>query len=130
MTPIPIILDCDPGHDDAIAILLALASPEIELVGITTVAGNQTLDKTTANALKVLEFAGRADVPVYAGADRPFLRAQDVAAHVHGESGLDGPDLPEPTARVQEQHAVDFIAQELRARGGKLTLVPTGPLTN
>src|SRR5947209_18427889 len=82
MTPTPIILDCDPGHDDAIAILLALASPEIELVGVTTVSGNQTLDKTTANALRVLEFAGRGDIPVHAGADRPFIRDRDVAAHV------------------------------------------------
>jgi len=130
VTPRPIILDCDPGHDDAIAILLALASPEVELVGITTVSGNQTLDKTTANAIRVLEFAGRGDIPVYAGAERPLLRDRDVAAHVHGESGLDGPELPPPTASVQAKHAVDFIADELRARGGKLTLIPTGPLTN
>jgi inosine-uridine nucleoside N-ribohydrolase len=130
MTAIPIILDCDPGHDDAIAILLALASPELELIAITTVSGNQTLDKTTANALKVLELAGRADIPVFAGADKPFVRARDVAAHVHGESGLDGPDLPTPKAHVGEQHAVDFIADELRRREGKLTLVATGPLTN
>ncbi|HZT91191.1 MAG TPA: nucleoside hydrolase [Gaiellaceae bacterium] len=130
MTPTPIILDCDPGHDDAIALLLALASPEVELLGVTTVAGNQTLDKTTNNALRVLEFVGRTDVPVYAGADRPFIREQDVAAHVHGESGLDGPDLPQPTTRAREQHAVDFIAGQLRERGGRLTLVPTGPLTN
>jgi pyrimidine-specific ribonucleoside hydrolase len=130
MTPTPIILDCDPGHDDAIAILLALASPELELVAVTTVSGNQTLDKTTANALKVLELAGRSDIPVFAGADKPFVRARDVAAHVHGESGLDGPDLPEPAAHAQEQHAVDFIADELRRRDGKLTLVATGPLTN
>ena len=130
MTPTAIILDCDPGHDDAIAILLALASPELELVAITTVSGNQTLDKTTANALKVLELAGRSDIPVYAGADKPFVRARDVAAHVHGESGLDGPDLPAPTARASEQHAVDFIADELRRRNGELTLVATGPLTN
>jgi pyrimidine-specific ribonucleoside hydrolase len=130
MTPVPIILDCDPGHDDAIAILLALASPEIELVGITTVSGNQTLDKTTANALRVLEFAGRPDVPVYAGADRPFVRERDVAAHVHGESGLDGPDLPPPSRSPQQGHAVDYIAEEIRSRDRRLTLVPTGPLTN
>ena len=130
MTPAPIILDCDPGHDDAIAILLAVASPELELVGVTTVSGNQTLDKTTRNALRVLELAGRGDIPVYAGADRPFVRERDVAAHVHGESGLDGPDLPEPSSAPQDQHAVDFIADQLRARDGKLTLVPTGPLTN
>src|SRR6266576_6951061 len=84
----PIVIDCDPGHDDAIAILLAVASPELELVGVTTVSGNQTLDKTTANALRVLELAGRSDIPVYAGADAPFVRRRDVAAHVHGESGL------------------------------------------
>jgi inosine-uridine nucleoside N-ribohydrolase len=130
MTPTPIILDCDPGHDDAIALLLALASPEVELVGVTTVSGNQTLDKTTSNALRVLELAGRTDIPVHAGADRPFIRERDVAAHVHGESGLDGPDLPPPSTRARDQHAVDFMAEQIRARDGKLTLVPTGPLTN
>ena len=130
MTPIPIIIDCDPGHDDAIALLLAVASPEVELVGVTTVAGNQTIDKTTNNALRVLELAGRTDIPVYRGAERPFLRKQDVAAHVHGESGLDGPDLPPPSDAEQELHAVDYLAQEIRAREGKVTLVPTGPLTN
>ncbi len=130
MTPTPIILDCDPGHDDAIALLLAVASPELELVGVTTVSGNQTLDKTTANALRVLEFAGRSDIPVYAGADKPFLRKRDVAAHVHGESGLDGPDLPPPSRAAEQQHAVDYLADEIRRRDGKVTLVPTGPLTN
>src|ERR671926_1194979 len=88
---VPIIIDCDPGHDDAIALLLALASPEVELLGVTTVHGNQTLEKTTANALRVLELAGRSDVPVAAGADRPLLREPAVAAFVHGETGLDGP---------------------------------------
>src|SRR4051812_4833777 len=83
MTPTPIILDCDPGHDDAIAILLAVASPEIDLRAVTTVSGNQTLDKTTNNALRVLELAGRSDIPVFAGADAPFVRHRDVAAHVH-----------------------------------------------
>ena len=111
MTPTPIILDCDPGHDDAIALLLALASPELELVGVTTVAGNQTLDKTTANALRVLELAGRSDVPVDAGADEPLVRERDVAAHVHGESGLDGPDLPPPSRAAEQQHAVDYLAE-------------------
>ena len=130
MTPTPIILDCDPGHDDAIALLLAIASPEVELIGVTTVAGNQTVDKTTNNALRILELAGRTDIPVYRGANRPFIRAQDVAAHVHGESGLDGPDLPQPAGREQELHAVDYLAQEIRARDGRVTLVPTGPLTN
>jgi pyrimidine-specific ribonucleoside hydrolase len=130
MTPTPIILDCDPGHDDAIALLLALASPEIELVGVTTVSGNQTLDKTTANALRVLELAGRTDIPVHAGADRPFVRERDVAAHVHGESGLDGPDLPPPSTHAQDQHAVDYLAEQIRGRNGKITLVATGPMTN
>ena len=93
----PVVLDCDPGHDDAIALLLALASPELELLGVTTTYGNQTLEKTTANALRVLELVGRTDIPVAAGADRPLERELVVAAHVHGESGLDGPALPEAT---------------------------------
>jgi inosine-uridine nucleoside N-ribohydrolase len=129
MTPIPIILDCDPGHDDAIALLLAVASPELDLKAVTTVSGNQTLDKTTNNALRVLELAGRTDIPVYAGADAPFVRERDVAAHVHGESGLDGPDLPQPSHRVQPQHAVEFLAQAYRG-AEKPVLVATGPLTN
>ena len=122
----PILLDCDPGHDDAIAFLLALASPEVELQGVTTVAGNQTLDKTTANALRVLELAGRADVPVAAGSDRPLVREPFVAAYVHGETGLDGPDLPPPRGRAVDQHAVDFLAERLSGA----TLVATAPLTN
>jgi inosine-uridine nucleoside N-ribohydrolase len=130
MTPTPIILDCDPGHDDAIALLLALASPELELLGVTTVSGNQTLDKTTANAIRILDFVGRTDVPVHAGADAPFVRQRDVAAHVHGESGLDGPELPPPSRRAGDRHAVDFIADQIRARNAGVTLVPTGPLTN
>jgi pyrimidine-specific ribonucleoside hydrolase len=123
----PIVIDCDPGHDDAIAILLALASPEVELRGITTVAGNQTLEKTTRNALKVLELAGRTDIPVAAGADGPLRRALRTAANVHGESGLEGPDLPEPTTCPVVGHAADLLA-ELIAPG--VVLVPTGPLTN
>jgi inosine-uridine nucleoside N-ribohydrolase len=129
MTTTPIILDCDPGHDDAIAILLALAAPELELVAVTTVSGNQTLDKTTANALRVLELAGRSDIPVYAGADAPFVRGRDVAAHVHGESGLDGPDLPAASSAPQTQHAVEYLAEQFRTVP-KPTLVATGPLTN
>jgi inosine-uridine nucleoside N-ribohydrolase len=121
-----LILDCDPGHDDAIALLLALASPEATLVGVTTVAGNQTLEKTTANALRLLEFTGRPDVPVAAGAGRPLVRERSVAANVHGESGLDGPDLPPPTGAPVAQHAVEFLAENV---GGR-TLVATGPLTN
>jgi inosine-uridine nucleoside N-ribohydrolase len=129
MSPIPIVLDCDPGHDDAIAILLALASPEVDLVGVTTVSGNQTLDKTTANALRVLELAGRGDVPVHAGADAPFVRLRDVAAHVHGESGLDGPDLPPPSMQARPEHAVEYLAALFR-QARKPVLVATGPLTN
>jgi inosine-uridine nucleoside N-ribohydrolase len=125
----PILIDCDPGHDDAIALLLAAASPELELVGVTTVAGNQTIEKTTENALKVLELAG-ADVPVAAGASAPLVRAASVAAHVHGASGLDGPELPSPRRSAVTGHAVEFMAERIRERQGALTLVPTGPLTN
>src|SRR5690242_5968470 len=127
---IKIVLDCDPGHDDAIALMLALASPELELLGVTTVAGNQTLDKTTANAIRLLEFAGRSEVPVAAGADRPLVRPQYVASYVHGETGLDGPDLPPPQGAPLERHAVDFLADQIREHEGGVTLVPTGPLTN
>lgn len=127
MTPTPIVIDCDPGHDDAIAILLALASPEVELRGISTVAGNQTLDKTTRNALKVLELADRTDIPVVAGADAPLQRTLRTAANVHGESGLDGPDLPEPTTKPVEGDVVDVLADWLEPG---VVLVPTGPLTN
>jgi purine nucleosidase/pyrimidine-specific ribonucleoside hydrolase len=125
-----IIIDCDPGHDDAIAILLALASPEVNVLGITTVSGNQTLEKTTANAIRVLDHVGRTDIPVAAGADRPLVRERHVAAHVHGETGLDGPDLPPPSREPGPQHAVDWIAQALSERNGPVTLVPVGPLTN
>jgi pyrimidine-specific ribonucleoside hydrolase len=122
-----IVIDCDPGHDDAMAILLALASPELELIGVTTVAGNQTLDKTTRNALVTLEVAGRADVPVAAGADAPLRRELHTAAHVHGETGLDGPELPEPSAQAVATHAADFLAEIIEPG---TVLVPTAPLTN
>jgi inosine-uridine nucleoside N-ribohydrolase len=124
-----IVLDTDPGHDDAIALLLALASRELELLGVTTVAGNQTLEKTTANALKILEFVGRTDVPVHVGCERPLVREQWVAAYVHGESGLDGPSLPDPQAAPAEGHAIEFIARLVEEQDG-VTLVPVGPLTN
>jgi inosine-uridine nucleoside N-ribohydrolase len=130
MTPTRILIDCDPGHDDAIALLLALASPELELLGVTTVFGNQTLEKTTANALKVLDFVGRADVPLAAGADRPLVRERFVAAYVHGESGLDGPELPAPAQEPLQQHAVDFLAERILASDEPVTLIPVGPLTN
>jgi pyrimidine-specific ribonucleoside hydrolase len=120
---IPIVIDCDPGHDDAIAILLALASPEVELRGIVTVAGNQTVDKTTRNALKVLELAGRADIPVVRGAAAPLRRPLRTAAHVHGESGLDGPNLPEPSAMPSDEDPADWLEPGV-------ALVATGPLTN
>ncbi len=123
----PIVIDCDPGHDDAIAILLALASPEVEVRAITTVAGNQTLDKTTRNALAVLEVAGRADVPVAAGADGPLKRRLRTAPAVHGESGLDGPVLVEGTTTPVGAHAADFLADVIESG---VVLVPTGPLTN
>ena len=121
-----VLLDCDPGHDDAIAMLLALASAQLELVGVTTVAGTQTLEKTTANAIRVLEHVGRTEIPVAAGADRPLVREPFVAAYVHGETGLDGPDLPPASGAPVELHAVDFMARH--ARGA--TLVAVGPLTN
>src|SRR5580765_7288660 len=123
---LPVLLDCDPGHDDAIALLLALGSDELDLRGVTTVAGNQTLEKTTANAIRVLELAGRAEIPVAAGAGRPLVREPRVAAEVHGETGLDGPDLPPPGAEPSPQHAVDFLAERIEGA----TLVATGPLTN
>ncbi|MGH3105069.1 MAG: nucleoside hydrolase [Gaiellaceae bacterium] len=126
----PILIDCDPGHDDAIALLLALASPELDLLGVTTVSGNQTVEKTTANAIRLLEFAGRGDVPVARGADRPLLRERFVAAYVHGESGLDGPELAEPTRGPLEQHAVDFLAERIVGADRPVTLIPVGPLTN
>ncbi|MBA86035.1 nucleoside hydrolase [Thalassobius sp. S69A] len=127
-----IIIDTDPGQDDAVAILLALASPEeIEVLGITAVAGNVPLALTQLNARKVCELAGRPDVPVFAGCDRPLGRDLVTAEHVHGKTGLDGPVLPDPQMRLQEQHAVDFIIDTLRAApAGSVTLCPLGPLTN
>ncbi len=126
----PIILDCDPGHDDAVALLLALGSPEVDLLGVTTVAGNQMLEKTTANAIRVLDHVGVSDLTVAAGADRPLVRERHVAADVHGETGLDGPDLPPPARDPAPVHAIDWIAAALQASPQPVTLVPTGPLTN
>jgi inosine-uridine nucleoside N-ribohydrolase len=125
-----IILDCDPGHDDAIALLLALGSPEVELVGVTTVAGNQTLEKTTANAIRVLDHVGREGVPVAAGALRALVREGRVLPHVFGDTGLDGPELPPAARRPETEHAVDWIAATLSASAEPVTLVATGPLTN
>jgi len=125
-----IILDCDPGIDDALAIAFAAGSPEIELAGITTVAGNVELAKTTANALAVASFAGAADVPVTAGSAVPLLRPALYAAHVHGDSGLGGAVLPPPARGAAAGHATDFIIDTIAAAPGEITLVATGPLTN
>ncbi|KQV53135.1 nucleoside hydrolase [Pelomonas sp. Root1217] len=131
MKPLPIIIDTDPGQDDAIALLLAAASPELELLGVTTVAGNVPLALTTLNARKVLELAGRRDVPICAGADRPLDVPLVTAEHVHGDTGLNGVELPEPTLALDPRHAVAFIVQTLREReAGTVTLCPLGPLTN
>src|SRR6266571_2284289 len=110
----PILIDCDPGHDDAVALLLALASPEVELLGVTTTHGNQTLEKTTANAIRVLDFAGHSEVPVAAGADRPLERPLYTAEYVHGKSGLDGPDFPPVSREPVPEHPVDFLLERLR----------------
>ncbi len=128
--PIPVILDCDPGHDDALAILLALHRPELDVRAITTVAGNVGLAATTRNAQAVLALAGREDVPVAAGADRPLVRPLRTAAQVHGTSGLEGADLPAPAAPLHPGGAVALIAETVRASEVPVTLVPTGPLTN
>jgi inosine-uridine nucleoside N-ribohydrolase len=127
---IPVLVDCDPGLDDALALLLVLGSPELELLGVTAVAGNQTVDKTTANALKVLELAGRADVPVALGADRPLAGELVLAADAHGDSGLGELDLPTPTAAPFEEAAVDFLADRLHAAATPATVFALGPLTN
>lgn len=126
-----IIIDTDPGQDDAVAILLALASPELEVLGITTVAGNVPLALTSRNARMVCELAGRPDLPVYAGAERPLLKPLVTAEHVHGKTGLDGPVLPEPHMPLAGGHAVDFIVETLMARApGTVSLCPLGPLSN
>ena len=132
MAPRKIIIDTDPGQDDAVAILLALASPEdVTVQGITAVAGNVPLDLTQKNARIICELAQKTDVPVFAGAKRPLERPLVTAEHVHGKTGLDGPQLPDPTMTLQDQHAVDFIIQTLRAEpSGTITLCPLGPLTN
>ncbi|EEX10561.1 pyrimidine-specific ribonucleoside hydrolase RihA [Ruegeria lacuscaerulensis ITI-1157] len=132
MTAHKIIIDTDPGQDDAVAILLALASPdEIEVLGITAVAGNVPLELTAKNARIVCELAGRTDIPVFAGCDRPLKRPLITAEHVHGKTGLDGPVLPDPQMPLAEGHGVDFIIDTLRAQDpGTVTLCPLGPLTN
>jgi len=126
----PIILDCDPGHDDAIAIMLALASPEVELLAVTAVAGNAPLHHTQANAIRVLDHLGRRDIPVAAGADRPLVQEPAPARDVHGSTGLDGPDLPPPSRDPVETHAIDLIAELVTTQEQPVTLVVTGPMTN
>jgi pyrimidine-specific ribonucleoside hydrolase len=125
----PVVMDVDPGHDDALAILLAYARPEIDLRAITVVAGNQTLPKTLRNCLQLCTVAGITDVPIAAGAAAPMLRPQEIAPEVHGESGLEGPRLPEPTVQPESLHAVDLIARVIQESDRPVTLIPTGPLT-
>jgi len=126
-----IIIDTDPGQDDAVAILLALGSPELEVMAVTAVAGNVPLVLTQLNARKICELAGRPDIPVFAGAARPLLRPLVTAEHVHGRTGLDGPDLPDPKMPLQGAHAVDFLVETLmREPPGMITLCALGPLTN
>ncbi len=127
---VPVIMDVDPGHDDALAILLAYARPEIDLRAITVVAGNQTLPKTLRNCLQLCTVAGMTTVPVAAGAGAPMLRSQEISPEVHGESGLEGPQMPEPTMQPEPVHAVDLIARTIRESDRPVTLIPTGPLTN
>ena len=126
-----IIIDCDPGVDDAMAILLALASPELDVMALTPVAGNVGLDHTKVNALKICELAGRPDIPVYAGCDRPMLRKLRTASHIHGARGLGALDLPEPKRSLQPLHAVDYLIDAVRAADdGEITICAIGPVTN
>ncbi|HDT6528656.1 TPA: pyrimidine-specific ribonucleoside hydrolase RihA [Raoultella ornithinolytica] len=127
---LPIILDCDPGHDDAIAMVLALASPELDVKAITASAGNQTPDKTLRNVLRMLTLLGRQDIPVAGGARKPLMRELIIAENVHGESGLDGPALPEPDFTPQACTAVELMAKTLRESPQPVTIVATGPQTN
>jgi purine nucleosidase len=125
-----IIIDCDPGVDDAIALLLAFASPELEILGIVTVAGNVSLPFTEKNARKICELAKRDDIKVYAGCPRPMLRSLETARHVHGETGLQGVELPEPQMPLQSQHGVEFLIETLMQASDPITLATLGPLTN
>lgn len=127
-----IIMDCDPGHDDAIALLLASRSDQIKILGVTTVAGNSELENTSRNARKILDYADIFDVPVYAGCSTPMMRDlyRLTGAIIHGEDGLGGPTLPDPVTPIEQEHGVDFIIRTLRQAEEKIILVPTGPLTN
>ena len=128
----PIIIDCDPGQDDAICLLLAMSSPdELDILGVTTVAGNVPLELTERNARQIRDIAGRSDVPVYAGCSKPMARDLVTAEHVHGKTGIDGLDIAEPQQALEDKHAVDFIVDTLHAADTEsITLVPMGPLTN
>ena len=130
MGPKPVILDVDPGHDDAVAVMMTCGSPGLDLLAVTTVAGNATLPKTTRNALRILSLIGRTDVPVAAGASRPLERELRTAENIHGESGMDGPQIPEATSEPDERGAVGLIADTLMAAPEPVVLVPVGPLTN
>jgi pyrimidine-specific ribonucleoside hydrolase len=130
MSPTPIILDVDPGHDDAVALMLACGAPELDLLAVTTVAGNVPLEKTTRNTLRVLSLIGYTDVPVAAGASSPLRRPLHTAEDIHGESGLEGPGIPEASFEPDERGATDLIADTVRGAPEPVTLVPTGPLTN
>lgn len=130
MTPRPIIIDCDPGIDDATAILLAIASPEFDILGITTVHGNVPVEQTTKNALAICALAGRPDIPVFQGCDRPLLRPMRTATFIHGQTGLGELVLPEPVAQPQARHAVDFIIDTVAASARPVTIFTLGPQTN
>jgi purine nucleosidase len=129
--PIPLIIDCDPGQDDAIALMLAMASPgELDLLGISAVAGNVPLVLTEANARAIRDVAGRSEVPVYAGCPRPMIKPLETAEYVHGKSGIDGANLPQPSRSVEESHAVDWLIDILRNAEAPITVATLGPLTN
>ncbi len=130
MSPKPVILDVDPGHDDAVALMMTCGSPDLDLLAVTTVAGNVPLEKTTRNALRVLSLVGHTHVPVAAGAPEPLRRPLRTAEDIHGESGLDGPEIPEAGFEADERGAVELIADTLRGSPEPVTLVPVGPLTN
>ncbi|WP_018395325.1 nucleoside hydrolase [Bacillus sp. 37MA] len=130
MTKRKIIMDCDPGHDDAIAIILAAVQPQLEILGITTVSGNAEIEKTTNNALKICDLVSLTEVVVSKGASEPLVRLRETAPGIHGDSGLDGPELPEPSRSWSEEHGFDTIIRLIKESNEPVTILPTGPLTN
>jgi pyrimidine-specific ribonucleoside hydrolase len=130
MSRTPLILDCDPGHDDALALIVGLVRPELDLLAVTTVAGNAGLAETTRNALRVLSLVGRTDIPVAAGASRPLLRPLNVASNVHGASGLEGADLPEPAFDARPEGAIELMRSTILSAAEPVTIAAVGPLTN